>query len=57
VFKSFILKVYWKCMYTVLIQKGNQDIIKVVHVTSVGYLQCLTGLERHEGEFLGELTL
>jgi len=43
--------------YTVLIQKGNQDIIKVLHVTSVGYLQCLTGLERHEGEFLGELTL
>jgi len=26
--------------YTVLVQKGNTDIIKVVHVTSEGYLEC-----------------
>ncbi len=33
-------------------QKGNKDIVKIVHVTSVvpKMNEGLTGLERHEGE-------
>jgi len=35
--------------YTVLVQKGNKDIIKVVHVTSMGYIQCFESLKIHFG--------
>jgi len=35
--------------YTVLVQKGNKDIIKVVHVTSVGKLECFEALKIHFG--------
>jgi len=35
--------------YTVLVQKGNKDIIKVVHVTSVGKLEFFEASEIHFG--------
>jgi len=35
--------------YTVLVQKGNKHIIKAVHVTSVGYLECFEASKIHFG--------
>jgi len=41
------LKIYVR--YIVLLQKGNKDIIKVVHVTSVGELECFEASKIHFG--------